>query len=170
MRYELGPLRHIDGRVSAEFTHEGPPGTGASFAAPVEAKLELVNLDLGVAVRGHLKVVLEQECSRCLGTFEQVLEIDVNEDCALKQIDAPESYAVTDDDLCQIPLLNGEELDLSELVRQLIAMNLPTRPLCRADCPGLCLHCGKDLSTGPCACQDEEIDPRWSGLTNLKLD
>ncbi|MEI6501922.1 MAG: DUF177 domain-containing protein [Armatimonadota bacterium] len=153
-----------------EFTGDGPPGSGAVFAAPIELSLELVNLDLGIAVRGHLSVPLKQACSRCLGVFEQILEIAVNEDCALKQIDAPESYAVDDDDLCQIPLLNGDELDLSELVRQLIAMHLPTRPLCREECPGLCLHCGRDLAAGPCNCLDEQTDPRWAGLTNLKLD
>ncbi|MEI6499759.1 MAG: DUF177 domain-containing protein, partial [Armatimonadota bacterium] len=124
----------------------------------------------GVVVRGHLRVPLKQACSRCLAVFGETLEIEVSEDCALKQIDAPESYAVNEDDLCQIPLLNGDDLDLSELVRQLIAMHLPTRPLCREQCPGLCVHCGKDLKTGPCHCQDDPIDPRWAGLGNLKLD
>lgn len=148
-----------------------PPGTGAVLAGPVRGHLELANLALGVAVRGHLTVPLKQACSRCLGVFEEALEIDVNEDCALKQIDDPASYTSGDDeDLCQIPLLNADELDLTELIRQLIAMHLPTRPLCRAECPGLCLHCGKDLNEGPCNCQNDEIDPRWGGLKNLKLD
>lgn len=148
-----------------------PPGTGAVAAGPVRGRLELANVeDAGVVVRGHLSVPLRQACSRCLGAYEEVLEIDVYEDCALKQIDEPESYTGDDEDLCQIPLLNDDELDLTELVRQLIAMNLPTRPLCREDCPGLCLHCGKDLNEGPCNCQREQIDPRWAGLQNLKLD
>jgi uncharacterized protein len=170
MRYELGPLRHPAGRMVVELRAEAPPGTGAAAADLVEGRLELANVDTGISVRGHLNVPLELECSRCLGVFEQVLEIEVNEDCALRQIDAPESYVEGADDPCQIPLLNDDELDLTELVRQLIAMHLPIRPLCRESCPGLCPRCGKDRNAGPCQCEDEPPDPRWSALQNLKLE
>jgi uncharacterized protein len=148
---------------------EAPAGTGATATDHVRGHLVLENVDTGISVRGHLTVPLAMECSRCVGSFEQTLEIDVNEDCALHQIDAPESYAEDEDEPCQIPILNDDELDLTELVRQLIAMQVPIRPLCRDDCPGLCPRCGKDLNEGPCSCGDTEIDPRWSGLRGLKL-
>ena len=119
---------------------------------------------------GRLSVPLRQQCSRCLGAFDETLEIDVRETGALNQIDAPESYAEGDDGECAIPLLSGDELDLTELVRQLITMHLPTRPLCREDCAGLCLHCGKDLNEGPCDCGKAAPDPRWAGLRDLRLD
>lgn len=170
MRYELGPLRQPMGRTTVEFEAEAPEGTGATIAAPIRGRLDLSRTNGDVSVRGRLWVTLQLDCARCLGAFEEVLELEVNEDCALRQIDDPESYAIGEDDLCQIPILNGEELDLSELVRQLIAMNLPLRPLCREDCPGLCLRCGKDLSEGPCNCKEPEIDPRWAGLKGLKLE
>lgn len=169
MRYEIGPLRRPAGRMTIELEAPAPPGTGAASAGLVRGCLELANVETGIAVSGRLVVPLKFACARCLGVFERTLEIEVHEDCALTQIDALESYAVTDD-LCQIPLLNDEELDLTELVRQMIAMHLPTRALCREDCPGLCPCCGKDLSEGPCDCRKEETDPRWAGLRNLKLD
>lgn len=156
--------------MRVEFTAPGPAGTGAALAGPVSGQLELAKVDSGVTVRGFLSVPLKQACSRCLGVFEQLLEIDVNEDCALKQIDAPESYSEDEDDPCQIPLLNEDELDLSELVRQLITMNLPTQALCREDCPGLCRQCGRDLNEGPCGCGEAPADPRWAGLKSLKFD
>jgi uncharacterized protein len=169
MRYELGPLRRPAGRMVVDLDTEAPPGTGAPAAAFVRGRLELSKVDSSISVRGHLRVPLELECSRCLGMFEQTLDIDVNEDCALHQIDAPESYAEGEDEPCQIPILNDDELDLTELIRQLIAMHLPMRPLCREACPGLCQSCGQDLNDGPCACDDEDIDPRWSSLKGLKL-
>lgn len=170
MRYDLGALRHPGGTISVELEAPAPSGTGAVASGPVRGHLQLTNTEYGVVVVGHLSVPLKQACSRCLRVYEDVLEIDVNEDCALKQIDQPESYLGDEDDLCQIPLLNDDELDLTELVRQLIAMNLPTRPLCREDCPGLCPRCGADLNEGPCNCSKEQIDPRWAGLKKLKLD
>lgn len=168
MRYELGPLRKPAGRMAVDLAAEAPEGAGATAADLVRGHLELANVDTGISVRGHLTVPLELECSRCLGLFDQRLEIDVNEDCALRQIDAPESYAEGKDEPCQIPILNDDEVDLTELVRQLIAMHVPIRPLCRDACPGLCPRCGKDLNLGPCGCQEEAGDTRWSPLRDLK--
>jgi len=170
MRYELGPLRQPTGRIAVELHAEAPPGTGATAAGLVEGRLELVNVDTGISVRGRLRVPLELECSRCLDTLRHVLEIEVNEDCALHQIDAPASYVLDADEPCQIPILNNDELDLTELVRQLIAMHLPARPLCHEACPGLCPRCGQNLKAGPCTCAAEETDPRWSALRGLKLE
>lgn len=149
---------------------EAPAGTGATAARPVRGRLELVNVDTGISVRGHLSVPLQLACSRCLGLFEQAIEIDVNEDCALRQLDAPESYVEGADEPCQIPILNDDELDLTELVRQLIAMHHPMRPLCREACAGLCPRCGQDLNVGSCACEEQETDPRWSELRGLRLE
>ncbi|MEN6305195.1 MAG: DUF177 domain-containing protein [Armatimonadia bacterium] len=169
MRYQLGPLRQPAGQMTVELEAEAPPGTGAVVAGPVRGSLKLSNTDSGIAVRGTLWVPLELECGRCLGIFEDTLEIEVNEVCALRQVDDPEAYAESEDEPAQIPILSGDELDLTELVRQLIAMNLPLRPLCREECPGLCLRCGKDLNEGPCDCGEPEPDSRWAALKNLKL-
>ena len=170
MRYELGPLRQPAGRMVVELHAEAPPGTGATAADLVAGRLELANVDTGISVRGQLKVALELECSRCLAVFRQTLAFEVNEDCALRQIDAPESYVESADEPCQIPILNDDEVDLTELVRQLIAMHLPMRPLCHEACPGLCPRCGKDLKAGPCVCAEETTDSRWSALRGLKLE
>jgi uncharacterized protein len=42
------------------------------------------------------------------------------------------------------------------------------KPLCRPDCQGLCVSCGKDLNLGACGCTRETIDPRWEALKALK--
>jgi len=169
MLYQLGPLRQFAGQMTVELEAEAPPGTGAVVTGPVRGTLHLANTDSGIAVRGTLLVRLELECGRCLKIFEDTIEIEVNEICALRQVDDPEAYAESEDEPSQIPILSGDELDLTELVRQLIAMNLPLRPLCRDDCPGLCLRCGKDLNEGPCECSKPEPDSRWAALKNLKF-
>jgi uncharacterized protein len=42
---------------------------------------------------------------------------------------------------------------------------LPMSPLCREDCPGLCVECGVPLAdTGPGHAHEDAPDPRWAGL------
>jgi uncharacterized protein len=60
-------------------------------------------------------------------------------------------------------------LDLAEAVRQYALLTLPMKPLCREDCAGLCSSCGHNLNQGPCDCQPQIVDPRWSKLKELAL-
>lgn len=97
------------------------------------------------------------------------MEFEFSESCTLAQIDEPLSYTqvADEDEAAPIPILDGEAIDLSELVRQLLVLNLPARSLCRPDCRGLCAQCGADLNHGECRCAREEIDPRLAPLREL---
>ena len=44
------------------------------------------------------------------------------------------------------------QVDLSDVVREELALEVPGFVLCRDDCAGLCPRCGADLNAGPCAC------------------
>ena len=66
-------------------------------------------------------------------------------------------------------LLEGDELDLEELLETVFILNMDTRFLCRADCKGLCSRCGKNLNEGPCDCRTES-DPRLAVLEQLLDD
>jgi uncharacterized protein len=43
-------------------------------------------------------------------------------------------------------------IDLTDAVREEVALTAPMWLLCREDCAGLCPTCGADLNEGPCAC------------------
>jgi uncharacterized protein len=58
-------------------------------------------------------------------------------------------------------------LDLSEIVRQDLALALPMVPLCRTACKGLCSNCGQNWNEGDCDCETEELDPRLIVLKEL---
>jgi uncharacterized protein len=169
MRYALGPLRQSGGRKVAEIDDPLPPGTGVTAEGHVVGRIELTHGGSVVAARGELHVVICMTCDRCLVEYRYPLDLAVDEECALEQVDLPEAALEAAGKAGQIPLLNEDDLDLSELVRQVVAMNLPTRSLCRSDCAGLCARCGQDLNTGPCRCREDESDPRWAGLRGLKL-
>lgn len=69
-----------------------------------------------------------------------------------------------DDRLVEIP---DFKLDLDELIREDILLELPTKFLCRKDCKGICPICGKNLNDGPCGCKPQDNDSRFAALKNL---
>jgi uncharacterized protein len=58
-------------------------------------------------------------------------------------------------------------IDLRELVREQLYLQLPMKPLCRESCAGLCPVCGTNLNTGSCECSYEWEDPRLAPLKAL---
>ena len=63
-------------------------------------------------------------------------------------------------------LLEGDEIDLDEILSTCFILDMETKFLCREDCKGLCPKCGKNLNLGPCGCR-KEIDPRFAVLEQL---
>jgi len=59
------------------------------------------------------------------------------------------------------------ELDLGEIVREQLLLNIPMRPLCGESCKGLCPHCGANLNETTCGCEQKSIDPRMKALEKL---
>ncbi|HEX3038392.1 MAG TPA: DUF177 domain-containing protein [Oscillospiraceae bacterium] len=59
------------------------------------------------------------------------------------------------------------QLDLDELLRADVLLELPAKYLCKPDCKGLCPVCGKNLNTGSCNCNKHQVDPRLEALKQL---
>ena len=125
-------------------------------ADSVEVHLRLESLSDGIVVDGRLQVPWHGTCRRCLADTGGVLAIEVHE---LYQ------RTLTDPDAFE---LEGDQLDLQPLVRELVLLDTPATPLCRPDCAGLCLTCGVNRNDTPCDCVTVPVDPRWEGLAGLK--
>jgi len=54
------------------------------------------------------------------------------------------------------------------IVEERIQLAVPMKPLCSAECRGLCPQCGAELNSGPCGCESETTDPRWEALKVLR--
>jgi len=67
----------------------------------------------------------------------------------------------------ELPALTGEEIDLSGLVWEALALELPMKPVCSDECRGLCPVCGGNLNENDCGCRAEETDPRLLPLKKL---
>ena len=68
----------------------------------------------------------------------------------------------------EVSVFDGNEIDLTELVREQILLNLPIQVFCQENCRGLCPKCGANQNLIDCKCKENEIDPRWASLKNLK--
>ncbi|NQS99769.1 MAG: DUF177 domain-containing protein [Candidatus Omnitrophica bacterium] len=51
---------------------------------------------------------------------------------------------------------NKQSIDITGNLREEIMLSYPLKPLCRADCCGLCSACGQDLNQGKCNCKKGE--------------
>lgn len=118
-------------------------------------------------VHGRLRTAIAQTCSRCLRDIEWPVEIQLDEE-ALPTIDiASGQPAHVDEEPDALRLTDHHELDLEDDVRDFIILAEPFAPLCREDCPGLCIVCGLELGSGPHQHPDDDIDPRLEGLRGL---
>ena len=66
-------------------------------------------------------------------------------------------------------LLDHDCIDLDQVVRDAVVLELPPAPLCRDDCRGLCPICGADRNDTDCDCVEDDDDPRWAALRSLEL-
>ena len=64
------------------------------------------------------------------------------------------------------PLDPEGSLELDQMLRDVIGVELPFSPLCRPECQGLCPVCGGDRNLGECP-GHVEVDPRWAALEQL---
>ena len=101
---------------------------------------------------------LHGPCYRCLG--DAVLEVPIRG----REYQAE----ATDDEELRTPYVSEGNLDLSAWARDAVALALPLKILCRPDCAGLCMVCGKNLNDEPHEHELATVDPRWAALEALR--
>jgi uncharacterized protein len=110
----------------------------------------------GIEAVGTVRAPWVGICRRCAAPVSGELNIAVNERFGDAPIAEDELYPITDD-----------TVDLGPLVRDAVVLELPSAPLCREDCLGLCPQCGADRNEGDCSCVAPK-DPRWANLDVLR--
>jgi uncharacterized protein len=128
--------------------------------------------------RGRMSCRIELSCVRCLEPFP----MDVAEELDLLYLpqstnvgpadensengqDAP-GHGLEPEELA-VSFYRDDRIDLSQMILEQIVLALPMKPLCKADCLGLCPQCGANRNLSSCACVIEETDPRWAPLRTL---
>jgi len=147
-------------------------GTDVELAGPLDADLRLQRTNRGIIVRGSVRAPLRRTCARCTDAYVEEVRVDVEEEF-LPSIDpdtgAPVTIEAGEEDV-SLRIDEHHEIDLDGVVHDELALTEPMHPLCRPDCPGLCVECGGRMDTGDHTHGGEEIDPRLAGLAALLRD
>jgi uncharacterized protein len=127
---------------------------------PVDVDVLLERVPDGIVVRGEIHARWEGECSHCLRDLAADLDLVVGELFEQGPGVDGETYP-----------LDGHELDVEQLVRDAVLLELPLAPTCA----GLGLVEGAGPAPEATAGDDREpndgapVDPRWAVLSELEL-
>jgi uncharacterized protein len=167
MRIDIVDLKKTPGTKIAVTIKEPLELEEVRFEGPVTADLRLANAVTRLLVHGTFSGNVRLACSRCAEDFNLPLSAEIDEEflpASSPEVKADEdvwsALNVYDDD--------DEEIDLTEILRQNALASLPIQPLCSEDCKGLCATCGENLNRRQCGCVQQEIDPRWQPLLDIK--
>jgi uncharacterized protein len=149
---------------------EAPAGLGIDIlgvpeGSTVELDLRLEAVMEGVLVSGTATADLEGECARCLEPLTDTVRVDLQELFVYDDSNDRSHHGDDEDD--DVSRLEEDLLDLEPLLRDAVVLALPFQPLCREDCPGLCVECGARLADDPGHRHDAAIDPRWAALGDV---
>jgi DUF177 domain-containing protein len=156
-----GQARALDLEVGLD-----PIEIGGQAYAPAgggsEARLDVSRTSTGYALRLRFSSELTGPCVRCLEDAASSIEIDTRE------VD----QGGTADEELRSPYVSEGNLDLDRWANDALVLALPSQPLCRPDCAGLCPVCGESLNDAdPEAHRHSQGgDPRMAKLRDLKLD
>jgi uncharacterized protein len=141
---------------------------GVRITGPIDVAGELSNNSAKTDVKGSIAAPLEVDCTRCLTPVKRDLDIVFQVDFVDKEMfpESKETHLENSD--LDTDVIEGNELDLTEIAREQILLNLPEQELCKEDCRGICPTCGKDLNEGECRCGEDDVDPRWAALKDLR--
>jgi DUF177 domain-containing protein len=143
---------------------------GLRLASPIRGSIQYARTNRGILVDGDIRTSLDLECSRCLGPALVPLAIKIREEI-LPSIDLLTGQALdTAGEPDVVRLDDHHELDLERLLREAISLAEPIAPLCRPDCPGLCVVCGERLESGNHDHEPDDIDPRLAALKAFRVD
>lgn len=150
MIIELSEIRSegldLEGTLPADIL-DSHPDDPARCVSPIDCRLHCQLAGDDLIVEGTLTAKLELRCRRC--------------DCAYGK--ALEGIAYHYDERLD-PM--AESVDLTDDIREAMILALPSYPVCRETCRGLCPQCGVNLNESDCDCGPPE-DKRWAALDNF---
>ncbi|GAB3971922.1 YceD family protein [Plantactinospora veratri] len=156
-----GVLRAVSRTVAAP-ADLGVELIGVPEGADLSLDLRLESVSEGVLVSGTVTGPIKGECGRCLRPITDSLVVTIQELYAYAHSTTDET---TDED--EVGRMQGDLIDLEPALRDAVVLALPTNPVCREDCPGLCPECGVQWDELPAEHSHQQVDPRWAGLSQL---
>jgi uncharacterized protein len=140
----------------------------ARIVSPIRLSCEVARSEFRTAVSGRIAAGFEIDCTRCLERVAVPLKFDFDVEFVDAEYFGTSGEHEIDPKDLTADALPSERLDLNDLVREQILLNLPEQVFCRDDCRGLCEICGTNRNLKDCICNETEVDPSWSAFKDLK--
>ena len=149
--------RNKEIKLSFEFQPVKFEGEEIKAVSMVDVNGQVNSKDEVLELKAHVKTNLELTCSSCLDTFIYPIDIDIEERFTNnKELENEE-----------IMFVDGDTLDITEIIENSIISTLPIKRLCKEDCKGLCSQCGVNKNLENCSCLDYDVDVRLAKLREL---
>lgn len=136
-------------------------------ARDTAGEIRLTRIRSGILAQGQVSGVVTLECARCLQEYDQPFRTSFAEEFH-QTVDVRNGGGVTpprgqsvradDDDEIAFEINDSHEMDMTELLRQWILLELPMRPDCGEACPG-----PPAMANDP----EAEVDSRFAALEQL---
>lgn len=168
MKLDLSEIARVGGmHATQEIEEQCPQDLGFECTGTVKGKLEFTNAGNLLLITGDIKTELKLQCSRCLVDMTLPVEAKIEEEFRLEKLgDAVRVLPLEEED-AESELVKDNILDIQEVIRQNLLLELPIQPLCRPDCRGLCPTCGENLNLRKCACPPAEPESPFKVLGEL---
>lgn len=141
-----------------------------SFDRPLNVEMEIYKAGEKYVLEGHISGGLEVECDRCLKRYHRDLKHDFRIFLESMAFDEDKIEIELGEEDMEVGFIEGESLDLDEIVGEQVYLALPLKSLCRDKCKGLCPLCGMDLNEMECNCSRKQGHPGFSKLMELKIE
>lgn len=132
-------VRNVGMRYTHRFEIAPYPADFVEYVAPLVGEVTLTNTGAVLLVRGDVQTTVRMECGRCLAPTDENVEAELEEefDIVAKRnaFNQEEAHAVDEDTPAAV--IEGNVLNLGELLRQNVLLAAPSQPLCGEECAGL---------------------------------
>lgn len=124
-----------------------PDKENIAIKSPILGKGIFTNLDKHLLADFDLATTIELSCARCGEKFTKKIDLKIKKTYKLNQLN------------------QNQEIDILPDINEEIILSVPTKPLCKKECLGLCPICGQNLNIKKCSCR---IETKSKPFANLK--
>ena len=137
----------------------------------VKGGIHLSRTNRSIWVDAQLESWVDISCSRCLQEYQKRIVFSLQEEyLPTTQNSTTNERPETQTEDGTFTINSNHLLSLEEAIRQYIITCSPMKPLCREDCPGLCITCGTNLTQNQCACSTNGHDSYWIRLISQVME
>lgn len=159
---EVGASKEFEGSLTLEdMVYQGEK---IGFLSPVSVSGRITNVGKLLVLDAYASVKLLLQCGACTKPFGKELKFNFN--ARLNKVKDPDDP--------DIFLYEDEMVELEDIVREFLLLELPMRKRCSEECKGLCPYCGRDLNVEQCRCEhmldhqeEHEVDSRLEALKSV---